>query len=106
MEFYTISVNNCAVTVIFNGRRYFFHSYYYGLVCVAERDPENENHFTIISGNSHTIGSRFAGCIRPAAKRFISKLENKYIRKKITYTEEFSRDLSDSYLFIEERQYK
>lgn len=104
MEFNNIKINGSETTVIFNGARYFFYDNFFGLVCVAERDAENENLFHISAGNDHTIGATYQCGIIPAAKRFITKSENKWISKKVTF-EETGKDVSDKYISIDLKSY-
>ena len=104
MEFNNIKINGSETTVIFNGARYFFYDNFFGLVCMAERDAENENLFHISAGNDHTIGSRFHSAIMPAVKRFITRSENKYISKKVSF-EETGKDLANRYISIDLKSY-
>lgn len=104
MEFNTIKINGSETTVIFNGSCYFFHDNFFGLVCVAERDADNETLFHISAGNRHTIGATYQCGIIPAAKRFITRSENKWISKKVTF-EETGKDVSDKYISIDLKSY-
>ncbi|MBQ1570164.1 MAG: hypothetical protein IIZ78_03480, partial [Clostridiales bacterium] len=106
MEFTRTKIKGHEVTVIFTGSKYFFHSHYYGLLAIAERTAQDTDAgtaaFTIRIGNSHTIGG-FMGAddILPSIKRFITRCENQFISKRITYTR-VDEDLNKIYLTIEE----
>lgn len=99
MELSNIKINGCTVNVIFDGTDYFFYSNYYGLICNAARDLDNNKAFTISAGNRHTIGTRFAGLIIPAVKRFIRKSENSWTEKNIIFRES-GKNVDNEYLKI------
>lgn len=104
MEIYKTTFRGSEVSVIFTGSHYYFHNSYYGVIAVAERDYGKDSgsasHFTLSVGNRHTLGGSLSGAVESLVKRFITKSEQKYITKKVTYnTEEI--DLADGKLSCE-----
>lgn len=100
MEFYSLSINGHKVNVIFNGGIYIFHNSYGGLVCVADRDVLNNDHFQVTTGNRHFIGGSLTeNRVKSAVCRFIRKCESKYMEKEITFSF-VSRDLANDYVTI------
>lgn len=107
MEFYKANVRNYEMNVVFNGSMYIFFNSYCGIAAVAERTTPNdkiasgEQSFKIKYGNEHLIGGSLGdGAIVPFVKSFVSKHENKYIKKQVEYTEERC-DLSKWYATID-----
>lgn len=87
-----ITVAGCEVNVIFTGMQYIFHNAYFGLLAVAERvDGRTEEtngvaRFVLSVENYRTVGSSLnINTIIPAAKRYITKNENKYIHTVVEY---------------------
>ena len=100
-----ITVAGREVSVIFTGSQYIFHNAYFGLLAVAER----------VDGCTEETGSQVArsvlgvenyrtrGCslniktIIPAAKRYITKNENKYISTIVEYDVRDAGDINGNY---------
>lgn len=94
MVFSKIKINRCEVDVIFSGAQYIFQNSDFGIVCVANRLSYEKPVFELLAGNSQCLGSQFTDSLLfAAAKRFIDKIENKYIKAKVEYTEK-NEDLS------------
>ena len=105
MEIYKTKFRGSEVSVIFTGSHYYFHSSYYGVIAVAERDytkdSGSKSHFSLSVGNHHTIGgSLSAGAVECLVKKFITKSEQKYITKEVTYFTEVA-DLANGSLSCE-----
>ena len=100
MEFFNFSISGHKVNVIFNGGIYIFHNSYGGLVCVADRDIMNNDHFQITTGNRHFVGGSLTeNRVKNAVCRFIRKTESKYTDKEITFSF-VARDLANDYVTI------
>ena len=109
MEITKTTFRGYAITVIFVGNAYFFHSDYAGTIAIARRvwDTYNEDNdnkvsrFTLEYGNDHLIGGSlgYRGAV-PAIKRFISKSESKYIPHTVIYDSETYADLSNRQIRI------
>lgn len=100
MEIGTIKRQGCVINVIFDGRCYFFHNAYYGLIAYAKRNERRDEYFTIYTGNHHCLGGSFTNRVCSIiAKRFITQSENKYIPKEITFYDA-EMDLADKSIQI------
>lgn len=76
------------VNIVFTGAQYIFQNDFYGLICVANRINYENPEFELLVGNSYCLGGSFANSVvLAAAKRFITKNENKYIKQKVGYVE-------------------
>lgn len=107
MEISNIKIKGSNVNVIFNGTYYFIDNFY-GILAIAERTDEDREKGTvdieIRIGNSRTLGSRMQTySILPSIKKFITKSENQFIEKKVTYNV-VEEDLNKTYLTIEEHK--
>ena len=88
-----IKIAGHEVNVIFTGMQYIFHNAYFGLLAVAERVDSQEEEtgcqvarFVLGVENYRTVGSSLnINTIIPAAKRYITKSENKYIHTVVEY---------------------
>lgn len=105
MEIYKTTFRGFEVSVIFNGSHYYFLNSYFGLLAIAERDYKRDagssTHFTISTGNHYAQGSRLsASVVALLAKKFVSKVDQKYISKEITY-DYLDKDLANGSLSIE-----
>ena len=88
-----IKIAGHEVNAIFTGKQYIFHNPYFGLLAVAERVYSREEEtggkvarFILSVDNYNTLGSSLnINTIIPAAKRYITKSENKYIHTVVEY---------------------
>ncbi len=101
MEIKNFNVDGAKVTSIYNGNAYYFHEYFGGLVCVAERSKENDKTFKLFAYNSRLTGTRFNSLLLPAVKRFIKREENKFITCEVRFLNMPSADLANKHLQIE-----
>ena len=99
-----ITVAGHEVSVIFTGMQYIFHNAYFGLLAVAERvDDRTEERngrarFILSVDNYRTCGcSLNINTITPAAKRYITKNENKYIHTVVEYDVRDAGDINALY---------
>ena len=97
-----ITVAGCEVSVIFTGMQYIFHNAYFGLVAVAERvDVRTEDgvaRFILGVENYRTRGGSLnINTMIPAAKRYITKNENKYIHTVVEYDVRDAGDINANY---------
>ena len=88
--------------MIFTGMQYIFHNAYFGLLAVAERvDSRTEDgvaRFVLSVDNYRTLGSSLnIKTIIPAAKRYITKNENKYIHTVVEYDVRDAGDINAMY---------
>lgn len=88
--------------MIFTGVQYIFHNAYFGLLAVAERiDSRTEDgvaRFVLGVENYKTKGSSLnINTIIPAAKRYITKNENKYIHTVVEYDIRDAGDINALY---------
>ena len=105
MEVSKIKIAGCEVNVIFAGKQYIFHNPYYGILAVAERvDSRTEEtggqvaRFVLCVENYRTRGcSLNINTIIPAAKRYITKNENKYIHTVVEYDVRDAGDINALY---------
>lgn len=86
------------VHCLFTGYQYIFQNNFWGILAVAERDEENNDHFTVIYGNENLNGCSLGGdvCAR-LAERFIGKNEQRYLQKVVTFGRE-KKDLRRWYV--------
>lgn len=92
-QIYSISICTEKTNVVFVGTSYFFHSNFFGLLAVAERDENNDYQFTISVGNRYTIGGRvIASKVYKAVCKF---LEKQYNNKEMVFTRK-DIDLADN----------
>ena len=97
-----IKIAGHEVNVIFTGMQYIFHNAYFGLLAVAERvDSRTEDgaaRFVLSVDNHNTLGSSLnINTIIPAAKRYITKNENKYIHTVVEYDVRDAGDINAMY---------
>lgn len=97
-----ITIAGHEVNVIFTGVQYIFHNAYFGLLAVAERvDSRTEDgvaRFVLGVENYKTKdGSLNINTIIPAAKRYITKNENKYIHTVVEYDIRDAGDINALY---------
>lgn len=100
-----ITVAGHDVNVIFTGMQYIFHNAYLGFLAVAERVDGREEEtgvqvtrFILDVENYRTRGcSLNINTIIPAAKRYITKNENKYIHTVVEYDVRDAGDINALY---------
>lgn len=99
-----ITIAGHEVNVIFTGMQYIFHNAYFGLLAVAERvDGRTEEingvaRFVLSVDNYRTRGGSLnINTIIPAAKRYITKNENKYIHTVVEYDVRDAGDINALY---------
>ena len=100
-----IKIAGHEVNVIFTGMQYIFHNAYFGLLAVAERVDSREEEtgcqvarFVLSVDNHNTLGSSLnINTIIPAAKRYITKNENKYIHTVVEYDVRDAGDINAMY---------
>ena len=90
MEITNLTIHGLQITSIFTGDKYYFHSFYYGFIAIAERTSDNINEgtasFDLRVGNKHLNGySLTTDRIVTGVKRFINRAENQFINKEISY---------------------
>ena len=83
---------------LFTGGQYVFTNSSFGLLAIAERSENDNDLFTIIYGNENTAGGSLGGdvCVK-MAERFISKNEQRYLQKVVTF-ERKKEDLRKYYI--------
>ena len=96
----TLKWRNSKVLAIFTGKQYIFTNEYYGILAVATRKgfgKDEAKSFTLEYGNKYTLGGSL-GCsvVCSLAKRFITKFENKYVARDITF-DMVNVDVNDKY---------
>ena len=103
METGNIKVNGDAITVIFTGEKYYFHSNYWGIVGIATRKSDIREHkhkkFSLIAGNKNIYRNKYV----TAMKRYITKAENKFVACDVEYAD--SGELCDHYLDIKDMKF-
>ena len=82
--------------------QYIFHNAYFGLLAVAERvdscTEDGAARFVLSVDNYNTLGSSLnINTIIPAAKRYITKNENKYIHTVVEYDVRDAGDINALY---------
>ena len=100
-----ITIAGHEVNVIFTGMQYIFQNAFFGLLAVAERDYSREEEtggqvarFVLGVENYRTRGcSLNINTIIPAAKRYITKNENKYISTVVEYDVRDAGDINALY---------
>lgn len=97
-----IKIAGCEVNVIFTGAQYIFHNAYFGLLAVAERvdgcTEDGVARFVLSVENYGTRGSSLnTNTIIPAAKRHITRNENKYIPTDVEYDVRDAGDINALY---------
>lgn len=105
MEVSRIKIAGNEVSVIFTGMQYIFHNPYFGLLAVAERVDSREEEtggqvarFILSVDNYRTRGGSLnIKTIIPAAKRYITKNENKYIHTIVEYDVRDAGDINANY---------
>lgn len=103
MEISKIKIAGHPVDVLFTGSQYIFNSGFFGVVCVANRTSYDNPEFEIIAGNSQCLGGSLTESTAfAAAKKFITRSENRYIKQNVKYTEK-SEDLNKWSINIEAR---
>ena len=90
MEILRTTLRGAEVNVLFTGDRYIFINSFFGIIAVAERTDlvykEGFSSFDLYAGNSHCLGGSFTNeTIYNMCSRFITKQENKYIDKTLTF---------------------
>ena len=103
METGQIKINGDAVTVIFTGEKYYFHSNYWGIVGIATRESEwsdtKRKKFSLIAGHKNVYRYKYV----TAMKRYITKAENKFVACDVEYVD--SGKVCNHYLDIEDHEY-
>ena len=103
METGHIRINGEAITVIFTGKKYYFHSNYWGIVGIATRESESDEcehkRFSLIAGNINVYRDKYI----TAMKRYITKAENKFVACDVEYVD--NGELCDHYLDIKESKF-
>ena len=103
METGNIKINGEAITVIFTGEKYYFHSNYWGIVGIATRESESSDtkhkKFSLIAGNKNIYRDKYV----TAMKRYITKAENKFVACDVEYVD--SGKVCNHYLYIEDNEY-
>lgn len=103
METGQIKINGDAITVIFTGDKYYFHSNYWGIVGIATRESElgecKHKKFSFIAGNKNIYRDKYV----TAMKRYITKAENKFVDCDVECVD--SGELCNHYLDIEDKEY-
>ena len=100
-----ITVAGHEVNVIFTGSQYIFHDSFLDLLAVAERvdsrEEETGSHVTrfVLGVENYRTrgGSLNINTIIPAAKRYITKNENKYISTVVEYDVRDAGDINALY---------
>ena len=100
-----ITIAGHEVNVIFTGMQYIFHNSFLGLLAVAERVDSREEEtgsqvvrFVLGVENYRTRGGSLnINTIIPAAKRYITKNENKYIHTVVEYDVRDAGDINALY---------
>lgn len=99
METGQIKINGDAITVIFTGEKYYFHSNYWGIVGIATRVSDlSELHnkkFSLIAGTKGTSRSKYIY----GMKRYIRKAEQKYVACNVDFDD--TNEYCNHYLDIE-----
>ena len=100
-----IKIAGHEVNVIFTGKQYIFHNPYFGLLAVAERVYSREEE-TGVQVERFVLGVenyRTRGCplnintMIHAAKRYITKNENKYLHTVVEYDVRDAGDINANY---------
>ena len=100
-----ITIAGHEVNAIFTGKQYIFYNPCFGLLAVAERVYSREEEtgvqvarFVLGVENYRTRGcSLNINTIIPAAKRYITKNENKYIHTVVEYDVRDAGDINANY---------
>ena len=100
-----IKIAGHEVNVIFTGMQYIFHNAYFGLLAVAERVYSRTEEtgvqvarFVLGVENYRTRGGSLnINDIIPAAKRYITKSENKYFHTVVEYDVRDAGDINANY---------
>ena len=103
METGQIKINGDAITVIFTGKKYYFHSNYCGIVGIATREGEagdcKHKKFSLIAGYKNVYRYKYV----TAMKRYITKAENKFVACDVEYAD--SGELCNHYLDIKDLKF-
>ena len=103
MDTGNIKINGEAITVIFTGSKYYFHSNYWGIVGIATREGEagdcKHKKFSLIAGHKNVYRYKYV----TAMKRYITKAENKFVACDVEYAD--SGELCDHYLDIKDMKF-
>lgn len=100
-----ITIAGHEVSVIFTGVQYIFQNSYFGILAVAERVDSREEEtgcqvarFVLCVENYRTRGGSLnINTIIPAAKRYITKNENKYLHTVVEYDIRDAGDINALY---------
>lgn len=100
MEIQVIKSNGCKMYVFFTGDKYVLYSEYYGTMAIAERSDlaQEKGHefFTITVGNHHCKGGTFTdSTVFGIMKKSVTKSENRYIPKKVSFERAADVDLAN-----------
>ena len=102
METGNIKINGEAITVIFTGSKYYFHSNYWGVVGIAMRESElsdtKHKKFSLIAGYKNVYRHKYV----TAMKRYITKVYKKF-GVSVDYVD--SGEICNHYLDIEDHKY-
>lgn len=100
METGHIIISHSKVTVIFTGKKYFFHDNWWGIVGIATRESElgevKNKTFSLIAGNANMNRDNVVA----AMKRYIKKAENKFATCNVDFID--NGGLCNHYLEIKE----
>ena len=103
METRQIKINGESITVIFVGKKYYFHSNFWGIVGIATQESElsdtKHKKFSLIAGNKNIYRDKYV----TAMKRYITKTENKFVTCYVEYVD--SGELCDHYLDIKDAKF-
>lgn len=103
METRQIKINGDAITVIFTGSKYYFHSNYWEIVGIATREGElsdtKHKKFSLITGNKNIYRDKYV----TAMKRYITKAENKFVACNVEFID--NGELCNHYLKIKEMSF-
>ena len=97
-----MKIGGDAITVIFIGNKYYFHSNYWGIVGIATRESDISEHkqkFSLIAGNKNIYRDKYV----TAMKRYITKAENKFVACDVEYVD--SGELCNHYLDIKDLKF-
>ena len=102
METGQMKIGGDAITVIFIGNKYYFHSNYWGIVGIATRESDISEHkqkFSLIAGHKNVYRYKYV----TAMNQYITKAENKYVACDVEYVD--NGELCNHYLDIEDKEY-
>ena len=102
METGNIKINGEAITVIFTGDKYYFHSNYWGIVGIATRESDisdcKHKKFSLIAGHKNVYRYKYV----TAMKRYITKFY-KPLGVSVAYVD--SGEICNHYLEIKDSKF-